>query len=73
MVWDFQSVKYLDELVDQYGGRKSKGREAEFQGSERMRMPAAWRLRQFRKRQAEIPNTPLGLTGIGIRNGEGEE
>ena len=29
--WYFRSVKYLDELVQQYGGRKSEGREAEFQ------------------------------------------
>ena len=29
--WNFQSVKYLHELVQQYGGRKSGGREAEFQ------------------------------------------
>ena len=27
---DFQSVKYMHELVQQYGGRKSGGREAEF-------------------------------------------
>ena len=31
MDWNFQSVKYLDELVQQYGGRKSGGRQAEFQ------------------------------------------
>ena len=30
-LWNFQSVKYLDELVQQYGGRKRGGREAEFQ------------------------------------------
>ena len=42
MDWNFQSVKYLHELVQQYGGRKSGGREAEFQ--ERIRsMPASWR------------------------------
>ena len=29
--WNFQRVKYLDELVQQYGGRKSRGQEAEFQ------------------------------------------
>ena len=31
MDWNFQSVKYLDDLVQNYGGRKSGGREAEFQ------------------------------------------
>ena len=31
MDWNFQSVKYLNELVQQYGGRKSSGREEEFQ------------------------------------------
>ena len=31
MDWNFQSVKYLHELVQQYGGRKSGGWEAEFQ------------------------------------------
>ena len=29
--WNFQSVKYLDKLLQQYGGRKSRGQEAEFQ------------------------------------------
>ena len=28
--WKFQSVKYLYELVQQYGGEKSRGQEAEF-------------------------------------------
>ena len=32
MDWNFQSVKCLNELVQQYGGRKSSGREAELQG-----------------------------------------
>ena len=31
MNWNFQIVKYLDEFVQQYSGRKSGGREAEFQ------------------------------------------
>ena len=31
MDWNFQSVKYLDELVEQYSGRKNGGQEAEFQ------------------------------------------
>ena len=29
--WNCQSVEYLHELVQQYGGRKSEGGEAEFQ------------------------------------------
>ena len=44
MDWNFQSVKYLDELVQQYGGRKSGGREAvPRKDLKRMSMPAAWR------------------------------
>ena len=31
MDWNFQSVNYMDELVQQYGGGKSGGREAAFQ------------------------------------------
>ena len=31
MDWNFRSVKRLDELVKQHGGRNSGGREAEFQ------------------------------------------
>ena len=31
MDWNFESVKCLDELVEQYGGRKSIGQEAEIQ------------------------------------------
>ena len=31
MDWSFQRVKYLHKLVQQYGGRKRGGQEAEFQ------------------------------------------
>ena len=31
MDWNFRSVKRFDKLVEQYGGRKSGGRETEFQ------------------------------------------
>ena len=31
MDWNFNSVQYLDKLVQQYGGRKRGGLEAEFQ------------------------------------------
>ena len=31
MDWNFQSVKYLHKPVQQNGGRKSGGQEAEFQ------------------------------------------
>ena len=98
--WNFQSVKCLDdsELVQQYGGRKSGGWEAEFQERIQKEWACLYRggsflgfelhcrsvkvalgggldsensnsslLRQVRKWKAEIPDTPLGLTGIGKR------
>ena len=41
--WNFQSVKYLHELVRQYGGRKSGDREAEF----RERIRKEWACLRF--------------------------
>ena len=43
MDWNFQSVKYLLELVQQYDGRKSGDLEAEYQERKRLSMPTLWR------------------------------
>ena len=43
-LWNFQCVKCLDKHVEQDDGRKSGAeRQNSKKGSERMRMPAAWR------------------------------
>ena len=42
--WNFQSVKYLGELVQQYGGGKRwVEKQNSKKNSKRMSMPAAWR------------------------------
>ena len=64
----FEKNEHASDVVGTFGFRiflpvrylKAAGPTRKIQSSSK--------LRQFRKRRAEIPDTPLGLTGIGKQN-----